>query len=162
MNNVFECEYLVNRKKYFVWGKDCLFHNTQQLVIISLWTLFASMVFFFSVYSKWYILIWGALFLLYRGMPRWFVLFYGQYEAMTKDYCTKVWLRKFLISEEGITLSEASLSYTAPYEDVARLKEKNDYILISLKNGNSFRLYRDCFVNGNLDDCRKYLSARVA
>ena len=45
----------------------------------------------------------------------------------------------------------------SPSSELTEIEEKGSYIKLHLKNGDTIRLYSDCFVKGTREECKAHL-----
>ena len=47
------------------------------------------------------------------------------------------------------------------YENIKKIKVKNNVVMIFLNNNLAIRLYKDAFVEGSWDECKKMIDSKI-
>lgn len=144
MNILFECQYVLDKKKYLFW------------------CVFAALVFAYAVYVKFYAFLVIGIFALYRGLFRWKVITARQYSALAKQHGAVNWTRKISFGENEIVTEDGNVTVTNPYSEITSIEEKDNYIRLFLNNNTVIRLYSDCFTIGTWDECKKWIQEKGA
>ncbi|MGN0401361.1 MAG: hypothetical protein ACI4HQ_03750 [Acetatifactor sp.] len=159
MNELFECEYVLDKKKYLSWGKENHARSTQRAFSV-FWCVFATLTFIYAIYTKLYALVVFGIFALYRGLLRRKVITARQYSVLSKQRGTENWTRKILFCENNIVTEDGNVTVKNQYSEITGIEEKGNYIRLCLNNNTVIRLYSDCFVKGTWDECRKWLQEK--
>ena len=108
MNVLFECEYVLDKKKFLSWGRENHAHWAQ-LAFSVFWCVFAALVFAYAVYVKFYAFFVFGIFALYRGLFRWKVITARQYSALAKQHGAVNWTRKISFGENEIVTEDGNV-----------------------------------------------------
>lgn len=158
--DLFICEYTVDREKILSWAKSRGL-STPELVMTLFWCVFAGFVFAYALFSGMYFLFVIVLYCLYHGLFRRFILLSRRSRALAEQF-GQTWTRRYTLREEDILLEESSVSIRTAYAEIARMEEKEDCLLLWLKDKSCFRLFDDSFLLGTPEECREYLRQRLA
>lgn len=158
--DLFICEYTVDRKKILSWAKSRRL-STPELVMTVFWCVFAAFVFVYTLFSGMYFLFVIALYCLYHGLGRRWLLLSRRSQALEKQF-GQTWTRRYTLREEDILLEESIVSIRTAYDDILRMEEKEDCLLLWLKDNSCFRLFDESFLLGTPEECREYLRQRLA
>ncbi len=161
MNVLFECEYVLDEKKYLSWGRENHARSAQRAFSV-FWCVFATLVFVYAVYVKFYAFLVFGIFALYRGIFRWKVITARQYSALSKQRGTVNWTRKISFGENDIVTEDGNVTVTNQYSEIIGIEEKGNYVRLCLSNNTVIRLYSDCFVTGTWDECKKWIQEKGA
>lgn len=160
MDILYECEYVLDRKKYLAWGRENQ-NSPLKRGFTAFWFIFAAVVFAAAIYYEFYSLFIFCLLALYRGLFHWRLLTARQYSLLARGYGTENWTRRISFGEDNIVMSEGNVSVNTSCSELTEVEEKGNYIKLHLKNGNVIRLYSDCFVKGTWEECKAHLLRQI-
>ena len=101
-----------------------------------------------------------TIFALYRAFFRDILVAGRQYETMAKSYGQKDWLRTITFDEENIAVVEGNISVNYKYPDISEIREKDNKVWLQLKDKMVIRLYKDCFVDADWEECRSLIERK--
>ena len=81
---------------------------------------------------------------------------------LSKTFGVTEWTRVIEFGEDEIVLTEHNAITKLRYENIKKIKEKDNTVLIFFNDNLDVRLYKDAFVNCTWDDCKAYLAGKTA
>lgn len=85
---------------------------------------------------------------------------HNHYKTCSKNYCVKKWKRSIELTENEIIVDDEYSVLKFEYSAVKRVKERRKVVIIFLKSGFEIRLYKNAFVTGSWEECKKLLSSK--
>lgn len=99
---------------------------------------------------------------LYRAFFRDILAAKKQYAAMEKSYGQRDWLRTITFDEDQATVLEGNISVKYQYSDIVGMKEKGNKVWLLLRDEKVIRLYKDCFVDSDWEECRTLIERKCS
>lgn len=172
-------EYMITKRLMKSWINGWWFNSTANTALL-LFECFFGVVFFIfpSLYIHYfgyyetlenlYTALWcichaGTLFcILYIPLvPRAYARQNNiKYKTYSKNYCVRKWKRSIELTESEITVYDHTSVLKFEYSTIKRVKEKRKVVIIFLKSGFEIRLYKNAFVTGSWEECKKLLSRK--
>ncbi len=156
---MFENRYMIDKKRYFEWMKETSFSG-KYLGFVIFWAIMTVACVIIAFAGDLLIGYVMAAYCAYRAFLHWAVIANNQYRRVTKRFGKKEWERKILFREEGIEVMDDTMSAKFEYKDISDIVEKGNYVKIIGRKNMMIRLYADCFVDSNWEECRKYIYTR--
>ena len=100
------------------------------------------------------------LFALYCIFLQPVVLYSKRYKMNSKIYGVREWIRSVDFGDDEITVTDHNSVYKYRYADIKRIKEKNDRVIVFFKFNLAIMLYKDAFVTGSWEECKKLLAEK--
>ena len=88
------------------------------------------------------------------------VLYLKRYKMDFKIYGATEWIRSVDFGDDEITVTDHNSVYKYRYTDIKRIKEKNDRVIVFFKFNLAIILYKDAFVTGSWEECKKLLAEK--
>ena len=88
------------------------------------------------------------------------VLYLKRYKMNSKIYGVTEWIRSVDFGDDEITVTDHNSVYKYRYADIKRIKEKNDRVIVFFKFNLAIILYKDAFVTGSWEECKKLLTEK--
>ena len=173
-------EYRITKRLMKSWAKGGWFNSTANTVLLLFAYLCAILLFILpqlfihyygykatleELYFKLFALYHTVALLLILYIP--FIsrvnaiLYSKQYKINSKNYCVKKWRRIIELTEDEIIVNDDDNSVLKfEYSTIKRVKEKRKVVIIFLKSGFEIRLYKNAFVKGSWEECKKLLSRK--
>ena len=154
-------EYEVTWKVYKSW----LFENrmkSPRLTFTIIWIIFGLVSIGMYVVSRFSLYLLMVLFCIYRAFFRDILVTMRQYGFMAKTYGQKDWLRTIVFEEEQIISQEGQVSVNYNYSDISEIKEKDNKVWLIFKNKTVIRMYKDCFVDSDWEECRTFIERKCS
>lgn len=90
-----------------------------------------------------------------------FVVWSKRYKLFVKTYGVTEWIRSTEFLEDEIILTDHTTTMQYRYDQIAKIKEKNNIVMLFFKNNTAIRLYKDAFVEGSWQECRALIRAKT-
>ena len=114
--------------------------------------------------GEWIDLYLSIIFLvlsLYKLFFERYVISIRRYKFQEKAYGVSEWKRTIEFLDDNIYVVEATTKCNFYYSSIFKIKEKNNKIFIYFKNKSLLRLYKDTFVEGTWEECKKFIEKRI-
>ena len=157
-------EYLVTKKLYMSWVTGSRFTPPQ------LWFTFfwGALAILFTICAVFYdslrlYFIFYTLLCLYMAFFRRMLTALVQFRALARSYGLKgekTWTRTIEFKEEEIVLSDGVCTIRFQYDNLDKIEEKDDRIVLRFKNKMNIRMFRSTFVEGDWLSCKEMLLSK--
>ncbi len=107
----------------------------------------------------WFLAFFLLVFSAYRLFFLKFYFFAKRYKMLSKVYGVTEWLRTTEFTDEEIILSDHNSVCKLKYDNIKRIKEKGNNIIIYFNDNLSARLYKDAFVEGTWEECKAKINS---
>ena len=87
-------------------------------------------------------------------------LFSRAYKIYSRNYCVKEWQRVTEFLDDEIVVTDHNSVYRYKYINIKRVKDRGDFVLILFKGGFGDRIYKNAFVDGSWEECKKLISEK--
>ncbi|MBO5869670.1 MAG: YcxB family protein [Clostridia bacterium] len=162
-------EFKVNKEKMMSWAKEFYLHGTANIILFILWCFVGlcglCQVVLYSIYGgdwiNWYIAIIFLLLSVYKLFFERFVVISRRYKLYSKTYGVTEWIRTVEFADEEIIITDHSSVSKHKYENIKKIKEKNDVVMIFINNNMAIRIYKNAFVEGSWEECKEMLKAKT-
>ena len=158
-------EYKITKALIKAWAKEYHLHGTSNIVLFVLWCLvgviaaeglLASIV----MPSDWFaIYLFSVLLILaiYKLFISRFVIWSNRYKLSCTTYGVTEWMRTTEFLDDEIVLTDHTSVSKFQYSNIEKIKEKDNVIMIFMNHNIALRLYKDAFVVGSWDECKKMI-----
>ncbi len=151
------------------WAKEYHLQGAANIIQFVLWCVVGViglvMVIFLSLvggdWTEWYfsiILLFLSVFKLFFSR---FVVCSNRYKLLSKTYGVTEWIRSVEFNDEEITLCDYTSVTKFKYNNIKKIKEKNNVIMIFFNNNLALRLYKDTFVEGSWEECKEKINSML-
>lgn len=106
------------------------------------------------------ILIFITLLPLYMIFIRPTVLYTKTYKAYSKIYDVPEWTRTVEFTDTEIIVTDHTSVNKYLYKNLRGFKERKDHVIINFGHGTGARIYKNAFVEGTWEDCKKLISEK--
>ncbi len=159
-------EYKVTKKLMLSWGKEYCLFGAANVALFVLWGLagligMVNVVIGIVLAGAWKNLCLGIILLLlalFKLFASRYIAWFERYKMYANIYGVSEWMRSTDFAEDGITLTDHTSVTKVRYENVKKIKEKKNVVMIFLSHGLAIRLYKDAFVDGTWDECREMIN----
>lgn len=169
-------EYKITKDIMKSWAKG--FHTNGRaniiLFIVSCYLLIACPLLFIEFYYLYgYHFIYVTEYLIYMlllvlftftAFYRIFITPSSSYKRLYRSYAeiygVREWLRTTEFTDDEIVLADHRNIYRYRYKNVRKIKERDNLVIIFLNNGGGLHLYKDAFVNGSWEECKKFITEK--
>ena len=168
MEGIMTNEYKITKKLIMSWAKEYHLHGVANKILFAIWIFAAvlgtgGIILCLYVGSDWKVVCLYALILLlsvYKLFVARFVVWSRRYKMMAKTYGVAEWMRRTEFSEDKITLSDHNSITELHYENIEKIKEKGNVVMIFLNHNQALRLYKDSFISGSWQECKTLIDEK--
>lgn len=169
-------EYKLTKDTMKSWAKG--FHTNGManiiLFIISCYLLVACPMYFIEIYYIYgYYFVYIAEYLMlmsifvvftFTSFHRIFIAPSSSYKKLYRSYAeiygVSEWIRTTEFTDDEIVLTDHRNVYRYRYKSIRKIKERDNLVIIFLGSGGGLHLYKDAFVNGSWEECKKLISEK--
>ena len=153
-------QFVVTKEMYRSWCIDSQFRG-RRLVFFIIWCVLFAICTGFVIVTKEPLFVVYTVFCAYQAFARVFVLAHVNYRRLAKNYNHENWVRTIEFIDDKIVLSEESFSMTFTYDTVVKLMDKDNKIWIYFNNKTCIRMYKEAFVSGSWEQCKRFLEEKL-
>ena len=84
-----------------------------------------------------------------------------RYQLISKNIGVTEWIRTIEFTHDDIILRDHTHFSNFKYEEIKRIKEKDNSITICFSGNYMLRLYKDAFVEGTWEDCKAIIDEKL-
>ena len=161
-------EHKITKELMMSWAKDFYLVRASDIILAILWsivafcglTLLATSIIVGGDALNWllaFLFLFLSVYKLFFGR---FVYISKRYKMFAKTYGVDEWLRTIEFTENEIVLTDHTTINKLQYCNIKKVIEKGNVILILLNDNIAFRLYKDAFVEGSWEECKKLLNSK--
>ena len=158
-------EYKITKDLIKSWAKEYHLHGTANIFLFIFWCVagvigFFGLIFFIAMSSDWKIIYLYALMLIiaiFKLFIQRFIVCSKRYKLYSTTYGVTEWMRTTEFSDDEIVLTDHTLVTKFKYSNIQRIKEKGNVVMIFMNNNMALRLYKDAFVEGSWEECKRIL-----
>ena len=161
-------EHKITKELMMSWAKDFYLVRASDIILAILWsivafcglTLLATSIIVGGDALNWllaFLFLFLSVYKLFFGR---FVYISKRYKMFAKTYGVDEWLRTIEFTENEIVLTDHTTINKLQYRNIKKVIEKGNVILILLNDNIAFRLYKDAFVEGSWEECKKLLNSK--
>ena len=78
---------------------------------------------------------------------------------LSKTYGVSEWIRTTEFIDEEIILTDHTAITRLKYENIKKIKENDHVAMIFMNTPLSFRIYKNAFVEGSWEECKKKINS---
>ena len=82
----------------------------------------------------------------------------NSYKMHVNIYGVPEWNRITKFTDEGIIIQDHTSITKVQYQNIKQIKEKNNVIMLFISDNAAIRLYKDAFIEGSWEDCKKMIN----
>ena len=162
-------QYKITKDLMKTWAKEYHLHGAANVILFIMWCVFgvigiAGLVFSIALYRGWFpiymfsLLTFIAFFKLFLAR---FFIWSKRYKLYATTYGVPEWIRTTEFLDDEIVLTDHTSVSKLKYSNIEKIKEKNNVVMIFMNNNLALRLYKDAFVEGSWEECRKKINAML-
>lgn len=163
-------EYKITKELMQSWAKKYHIHGKRNKISFVLWCLVGVCgLYLLVVYALGLAdsrdIYFSILFLglaVYRLFFMRFVAWSNRYKLMAKTYGVTEWVRTIEFLDDEIVLTDHTTTMKTAYTQITKIKEKGNMVLIFCNNDTAIRLYKDAFVEGSWEECKKLINSKIS
>lgn len=158
-------EYKITKELMKSWAKEYHLHGKANIILFALWCVLGGcgllgLVIALSIYRDWLSICLFVLFLLvavYKLFFARFIVWNQRYKVYSKAYGVSEWIRSYEFMEDCIIFTDHTSISKLKYDHIVGIKEKNNIAMILFHDNMAVRLYKNAFVEGSWEECKKML-----
>ena len=161
-------EHKITKELLMSWAKDYYLVRKRDIILFVLWSivgicgllLLMPLVVFGGDSLDWVLAILFIFFAVYKLFIGRFVYMSKRYKMFAKTYGVDEWLRTIEFLEDEILLTDHTTVNKLQYRNIKKVIEKGNVVLIVMNDNIAFRIYKNAFVEGSWEDCKKFLNSK--
>ncbi len=158
-------EYKITKDLIKSWAKEYHIYGGVNVFLFILWCALGVIGLFGLILSiamslDWIIIYIYALFLIiaiFKLFIQRFVVWSKRYKIYSTTYGVTEWIRTTEFLDDEIVVTDHTTVNRLKYSNIKKIKEKGNVVMILLNNNMALRLYKDAFVLGSWEECKKML-----
>ena len=162
-------EYKITKKEMMSWAKEYHLQGTSNIILFILWCILGVcgliMILLLSLIGgdliNWYLAILFLFLSVFKLFFSRFVVCSNRYKLLSKTYGVTEWIRSAEFTDDEIILCDHTSVTKFKYENIKKIKEKNNVIIIFFNNNLGLRLYKDTFVEGSWEECKEKINSML-
>ena len=107
----------------------------------------------------WLMGIFILIFASYRLFFLRYYFFAKRYKILSKTYGVTEWIRTTEFNDDEIVLTDHNSVCKLKYENIKRISENGNNVIIYFNDNLSTRLYKDAFVEGTWEECKEKINS---
>ena len=107
----------------------------------------------------WLIGLFILVFASYRLFFLRYYFFAKRYKILSKTYGVTEWIRTTEFKDDEIVLTDHNSVCKLRYENIRRISENGNNVIIYFNDNLSARLYKDTFVDGTWEECKEKINS---
>ena len=158
-------EYKITKDLIKSWAKEYHLHGTANIFLFILWSVVGVIGFFGLIFSVAMSLDWKIIYLyalmliiaIFKLFIQHFIVWSKRYKLYSTTYGVTEWMRTTEFLDDEIVLTDHTSVTKFKYSNIQRIKEKGNVVMIFMNNNMALRLYKDAFVEGSWEECKRIL-----
>lgn len=161
-------QYVVTKELIKSWYKGYLFRgaNIFRFIFSCLLGICGLLMLLICMFSGGYWLYWFLAvlylsFFVYMLFFSRYVVSSRQYKFFSKTYGVKEWTRTAEFTDDEIILTDHNSVYKFRYENIRKIKDNKDQVIIRFNHNLGVRLYKDSFIEGTWEECKELINSKT-
>ncbi len=158
-------EYIVTKNLIKSWAKEYHIHGAANIFLFILWCVVgivgvSGMIFCIVLHTDWMVVFLYVLMLViavFKLFIQRFIVWSKRYKMYSTTYGVTEWMRTTEFLDSEIVLTDHTSVSKFKYCNIQRIKEKGNVVMIFMNNNMAVRLYKEAFVEGSWEECKKML-----
>ena len=158
-------EYKITKELLRSWAKEYHIHGAANIFLFILWCVvgiigISGLIFSIALHTDWIVVYLYALMLViavFKLFIQRFIIWSKRYKLYSITYGVTEWMRTTEFSDDEIVLTDHTSVTKFKYSNIQRIKEKGNVVMIFMNNNMALRLYKDAFVEGSWEECKRIL-----
>ena len=158
-------EYKITKDLIKSWAKEYHIHGAANIFLFILWCVvgiigISGLIFSILLHTDWIVVYLYALMFviaLFKLLIQRFIIWSKRYKLYSTTYGVTEWMRTTEFLDNEIVLTDHTSVSKFKYSNIQKTKEKNNVVMLFMNNNMALRLYKDAFVEGSWEECRKML-----
>ena len=162
-------EYKITKDLIRSWAKEYNLHGAVNIFLFVFWCVLgvvglSELILSIVFHLDWILITLSALILLiavYKLFIQRFLFWSHRYKLFSTTYDVTEWMQTIEFSDDEIVLTDHTSVSKFKYGNVRSIKEKGNAVLIIMNHNMALRLYKDAFVEGSWEECKKMLLEKM-
>lgn len=162
-------EYKMTKDLMKSWAKEYHIYGSANIKLFVIWCIIGVYGLFTLGLCIWsddwrnlYLSIIMIVLALYKLFFSRFVVMPKRYKMLAKTYGVTEWVRTIEFLDDEIVLTDHTTTMKTAYTQITKIKEKGNMVLIFCNNDTAIRLYKDAFVEGSWEECKKLINSKIS
>ncbi len=152
------------------WAKEYHLQSAANIILFVLWFLVGiiglAMIILlgFEGGGEWTDWCISVMFLLSSVFKLFFSRFFvinNRYKLLSKTYGVSEWIRATEFTDDEIVFFDHTSVTRFKYENIKKIKDKNNIVFIYFNHNMALRLYKDAFVEGSWEECKNKIDSMI-
>lgn len=153
-------KYDVTEKMYIEWTYESKKEGKRLFFCVFWSVLFLSCLILFGMYSQEYLLLVFGIYCIYRSFVRDYVVAKAFYKKTLLIHKDNKWSRVIRIEDDCIVIDDGNALVEYNTSNIIRTVQNDKRIRVFMNDGNSIRMYKNAFVEGNIEDYKDVLKLK--
>ncbi len=162
-------EYKITKKEMMSWAKEYHLQGASNIILFVLWCVVGliglGMIILLSLvggdWVNWYLSILFLSLSVFKLFFSRFVVWSKRYKLYSTTYGVSEWIRTTEFLDDEIILTDHTSVSKLKYSNIEKIKEKNNIVMIFMNDNLALRLYKDAFVEGSWEECKKKINVMI-
>ena len=162
-------EYKVNKALMMSWAKRYIVNGAVNVVLLVLWIFVGvSALALIALYAikggdalDWYIAIIMLLLSVYKLFISRFIVISRRHAVYARIYGVSEWTRTTEFTDTEIIMTDHSATTVLKYENLKRIKEYGNEVIIFFNDNIATRIYKDAFTEGSWEECNTLIQSKM-
>ena len=163
-------EYKINKALMMSWAKRYIISGAANVVLFVLWILIgisglALIALLLAVGGDpldWYIAILFLFLSVFKLFIARFIVISKRFKVYSRLYGVSEWTRTTEFTDSEISVTDhTSASTKIRYENLKKVKEYGNEVILFFKDNMAIRIYKDAFTEGSWEECRSLLQSKL-
>ena len=158
-------EYKITKDLIKSWAKEYHIHGGVNIFLFVLWCVVGiigllGLIFSISMTLDWRVIyIYALMFIIavFKLFIQRFIIWSKRYKLYSTTYGVTEWMRTTEFLDDEIVLTDHTSVSKFKYCNIQKIKEKNNVVMVFMNNNMALRLYKDAFVEGSWEECKKLI-----
>lgn len=158
-------EYKITKDLIKSWAKEYHLHGVANIAMFIIWCVLgvigiAGLIFSIALHGDWLVIYLYALMVVvavFKLFVSRFVVWSKRYKLYSTTYGVTEWIRTTEFLEDEIVLTDHTSVSKFKYSNIEKINEKGNIVMIFMNNNMALRLYKDAFVAGSWEECKKLI-----
>ena len=162
-------EYKINKALMMSWAKRDIVNGAVNVILLVLWIFVGvSALALIALYAikggdalDWYIAIIMLLLSVYKLFISRFIVISRRHAVYARIYGVSEWTRTTEFTDTEIIMTDHSATTVLKYENLKRIKEYGNEVIIFFNDNIATRIYKDAFTEGSWEECNTLLQSKL-
>ena len=162
-------EYRITKDLINSWAREYHLHGAANIFFFIFWCVagifgISGMIFSIVLHTDWITFYLYALMLVisvFKLFIQRFIVWSKRYKLYSTTYGVTEWIRTIEFLDDEIVLTDHTSVSKFKYNNIQTIKEKSNVVMIFMNNNIALRLYRDAFIKGSWEECKKILDEKA-